>query len=295
MIDAGTGLLNRAWNSLRFRVLHGCPALRSWVEYKAGYGNYLAQLQFSGDARLENSAVLKTGDASVRSREYFDYYDAFANYAFRTIWNSHFKTEPAGRTCRIFDLGSTKTFIGMLSVICAVDSLNLNDPLDRLTSANYICSDVSDYDPRQNEFRGQYDFVTSLVSFHLLGLGRYGDRLNAGAQTKFIEICDELLRIGGRLVFSFSVGKDQLRFNDGWVFSLETMKGYFPNYDWLDVTIDTNGFGNIDPRRDAGQRFVKIDPAGDFSEYRYRDFVNDPIPYDVAFVTLQKRTGNDCS
>jgi len=258
---------------------------RKLMRYENDFKEYVTQLRNGSDKRLETSDILRFGDHFVESKEYFTHYDAFAKYAFEEVWKFN---KTSDKTPRIFDVGSTKAFLSILSVFCEVEALNLNDPLDYHTSVKYTKGDISEYNPRLNPKAGSYDFITSFASFHLLGLGRYGDKINPAAQSKFVELCDTLLAPGGKVIFSFSFGKDQLLFNNGWVFSLETIKNFFSNFKIIDVLVDRNSYGTLNFDQDPGKRFIRLNCEGENINYHYRDFKTEKIPYDIAFIVLEK-------
>jgi hypothetical protein len=258
--------------------------LNNHKRYLLDFHSYVKQLRNSGDWRLEQFLITARGDRSVSGKEYLSNTDAFAYFAYSEID----KAVREGVTPRIFDIGSYKMFLSMLAVRNRVDALNLGDPLDPFTGVNYVVSDISDYDPTTNSHAGSYDFITSSVSFQLLGLGRYGDKMDCHAQEKFVRLSQVLLKQGGKILVSCSLGKDQLDFNNGWVFSLPSLKRVFHGFKLVAGVIDTNAYGPVDPARDTNNRFVKIDPNLDSVPIPYRGSDGSSIPYDIVFLTFEK-------
>lgn len=268
------------------KILSKLKCMSNSFSLKRDFKEYMAQLQQRADKPLLTSRIIRLVDMSVREREFFTHLDAFAKYAFEEILPSH---KFGGPKARLFDIGSAKSFLAMASLVCDVEALNLSDPLDRYTSVNYINKDISEYEPHSNPYCGTYQYITSMATFHLLGLGRYGDKINASAQDKFVEVCEALLKPGGKLIFSFSLGKDHLVFNNGWVFSLETIKQFFSNFKLLNTIVDRNSSGRVYLRQgeDPNERFVKIDvQAG--ANYKYRDPGSKGPRYDTALFTFEK-------
>jgi hypothetical protein len=272
----------------RTQIFNVKKALQSHANHKRyllGFQYYVKQLRDCEDWRLEQFHIAAGGDRSVSGQEYITHTDAFAYFAYSEID----KAAKGGATPRIFDIGSYKMFLSMLAVRNRVDALNLGDPLDTFTGVNYIVSDISDYDPTTNPHAGGYDFITSSVSFHLLGLGRYGDKMDCHAQEKFVRLSKVLLKESGKVLVSCSLGKDQLDFNNGWVFSLPSLLKLFEGFKLIGGVIDTNAYGPIDPTRDPKTRFTRIEPEGS-QPITYRGLNGSKIPNDVAFLVFAKNS-----
>jgi hypothetical protein len=257
---------------------------RSDEKYRKAYELYRQQLIERHDWRLQDFAISFGGDRSVHQKEYINHYDVFSHYAYREIA----ACETSCGRAKVFDIGSCRMFLGMVAVRSQVDALNLNNPQDHLTGTRYIVCDIADYDPWANGDVNNYDFVTSTVSFHLLGLGRYGDKVDCNAQAKFIEICRALLKPGGKVLLSCSLGRDGLDFNNGWVFSVPSLKRMFSGFALTNGLVDTNSYGSVDPTRDPATRFVNIVNDLEFAAYKYRGTDGSSIPNDVAFLTFAK-------
>jgi SAM-dependent methyltransferase len=254
MRDAAPSLLTRVWLKLtRFTVY---PTYR---RYLAGIGE---QHPLHGiQSRL-------TGNASADPTEFFDHYDAFAAWAAQKI--------AARRGClQTLDVGSTKMMNGILSAVHDVTSLVLADCGDSISSVRYVRHDVCDPLPFAD---ASFDVFTSMVSLPLVGLARYGDRLDPDCLVNLVAELGRVMRPDGELLVSMCMGKNVLNFNNGWFFDMPTMERIFGNWVVVDQLVDLKS----SPYGDS------VDPARRFSKDTSVDQVRHG-DYRVVFLQLLRR------
>lgn len=255
MRDAAPPLLNRVYRKLRKLVFY--PT----------YKRYLSGIA-SGHP-LHGIPSRLTGDASGDPTEFFDHYDAFAYWAAKKIF-------ARGVRLKILDVGSMKMMNGILSAAHDVTSLVLADCCDRLSNVNYVRHDVADSLPFPEH---SFDVFTSMVSLPLVGLARYGDRLDPDCLVKLVAELGRVVKPDGELLISMCLGKNVLNFNNGWFFDMPTMEHLFDGWIVVDRLVDqkSSPYGNsLDP----SQRFT-TDTSVD--KIRFGD-------YRVVFLHLRRPT-----
>ena len=124
----------------------------------------------------------------------------------------------------VLDVGSPKMFTSTLSAYHNVTSLVLANPSDTLSNTKYIKHDVSNVLPFENK---TFDIFTSTVSIPLLGLARYGDRVDPNAIENFIGELDRVMKDKSTLYISMCLGHNILCFNNGFYLTIEKMKNCF--------------------------------------------------------------------
>jgi SAM-dependent methyltransferase len=254
MRDAAPPALNRVIRKLRKLTLY--PA----------YKRYLAGI---GSAHpLHGIPTRLAGDASADPTEFFDHYDAFAAWAARKIF-------ARGTPLNTLDVGSTKMMNGILSAVHSVTSLVLADCGDRISGVNYVRHDVADRLPFKD---ASFDVFTSMVSLPLVGLARYGDRLDPDCLLHLVSELGRVMKVDGELLISMCLGKNLLNFNNGWFFDMPTMERLFGAWTIVDSLVDqkSSPYGNS---VDLSQRFSKDTSVDNIRQGDYR----------VVFLHLQRR------
>ena len=142
-------------------------------------------------------------------------------------------------------------FTSTLSAYHNVTSLVLANPSDTLSNTKYIKHDVSNVLPFENK---TFDIFTSTVSIPLLGLGRYGDRVDPNAIENFIGELDRVMKDKSTLYISMCLGHNILCFNNGFYLTIEKIEKLFSNFKLKDTLIDMWSGQN---RNYLTERFVK--------------------------------------
>ena len=214
MRDAPHMLIYRAYKKFSALLLY--PQLR---KYRAGIN--AAHPLFGVPTRM-------VGDASANPTEFFDHYDAFGYWVAKKL---------SGKTGRqsTLDIGSVKLMNAMLSASHDVTALVLADCGDQISSVKYIKHDVSDRLPFGDNV---FDVFTSSVSLPLVGLGRYGDKLNPACLPHLIDELDRVMKAEADLLISMCLGRNVLNFNNGWFLDMPTIEKLFPNWRVVDHLVD---------------------------------------------------------
>lgn len=126
-------------------------------------------------------------------------------------------------------------FTSSLSAHHNVSSLVLANPSDKLSNTKYITHDVSNELPFQNN---SFDIFTSTVSIPLLGLGRYGDKVDPNAIENFIQELSRVMRNGSTIYISMCLGHNILCFNNGYYLTIEKIEQLFYNFKLKEYIID---------------------------------------------------------
>ena len=85
--------------------------------------------------------------------------------------------------------------------------------------------------------------VESLSCMHVVehvGLGRYGDPLDAAGDLKAIKELTRVLACGGNLLFVVPIGRAKIRFNAHRIYSYEQVVSYFPGLRLRDFSLITD-------------------------------------------------------
>lgn len=229
---------------------------------------YLATM--SADNPLRGLPVRIVGDASADPTEFFTHYDAFG------FWVAQHLAR-AGRRRRILDIGSPKTQNAILSASHDVTALVLANCSDSLSAVKYVHHDVTRPLPFAD---GAFDCITSTVSLNLVGLGRYGDRVDADAIPNLVGELARVATPGADLLVSLPSGPNQLAYNNHWVFDLEQIRRLFGGWRLVESLVDgwSSPKGGA-PGTDASRRFIRPDelPPVQAGDYRvtFCNFVRD--------------------
>jgi SAM-dependent methyltransferase len=239
-----------------------------WFFMRSELDAYLATM--SADNPLRGLPVRIVGDASADPTESFTHYDAFGYWIARHLARGN-------RRRRILDIGSPKTQNAILSASHDVTALVLADCSDSLSAVNYVRHDVTRPLPFPD---GAFDCITSTVSLNLVGLGRYGDRVDADAIPNLIGELSRVAAPGAQLLVSLPLGPNMLAYNNHWCFDLEQIQRLCKGWRLAGTLVD--GWSSPKagaPGVDASHRFVKPEelPPMQAGDYRvtFCDFVRD--------------------
>jgi hypothetical protein len=229
-------------DSINVRLKRRLPhnhVLRRAVRFVRGrkvrplFNAYVAAM--TDDNPLRRCDMSLVGDCSADPTEFFNYYDAFA------YWEAE-KLKKLGDTLDILDIGNKKATNAIVSVQHNITSIVLADCKDDISKVRYLIHDVSDPLPLQDS---SFDIFTSTATLHLIGLARYGDKLNPNALPDLIKELDRVMRPQSDLMIAIPLGnKNHLSFNNGWVFTLNTLNALFSKWRLTDYLIDNTAVAN---------------------------------------------------
>lgn len=243
-------VLNRIGKDLRKAKLH------------ARFRNYVALMR--DDHPFAPFPKKNTGDCSADPTEFFTHYEAYS------FWLGE-KLQRMGNGKKIVDLGNRKLTNALLSLNNDVTAIVLDHCGDTISNVNYVKHDISYPLPFDNN---SFDVFTSLGTLQLVGLGRYGDRLNPYVLLDFIAELDRVMKPESHLIFSTSFGPNSLHFNNGWGFELETVTKLFDKWELVDFLVDNSSVEHPPP---YSERFTK--------EVSYEGY----HPYRVVFYHFARR------
>ena len=199
--------------------------LRSVAIYPS-YRKYVGAIK--SDSPLHGIPTRLIGDASADPIEFFDHYDAFAFWATAKLPN-----QP--ERLRILDLGSSKMMNGMLSALHDVTALVLADCGDQISNVRYVRHDACAPLPFDD---ATFDVFTSMASLPLVGLARYGDKLDPGCLDHVTAELRRVMKPGSSLLVSMCLGKNVLNFNNGWFLEMPMIERLFDSWMLVDHLVD---------------------------------------------------------
>lgn len=146
--------------------------------------------------------------------EFFNYYDVFSYWIIKKI-------NELGNNKKILDVGGKKITNAILSINNDVIAVVLKDCKDKISKVRYVIHDVSYPLPFEDN---TFDVFTSPATLHLIGLGRYGDKLDPNALINFVKELDRVMKKKSDLFLCMPLGKNQLIFNLHYIFDFDTLK-----------------------------------------------------------------------
>jgi hypothetical protein len=177
--------------------------------------------------QLNDFELSLNGDSSTSADEPFSHYDAFYFWLARDLQKK--------LNLKILDLGGKKIINGWLSVSNQVISVNLIAPEDTISNVIYVEADGSKQLPFANNV---FDVFISPVSINLIGLGRYGDTIDANAIPNLVSELDRVMKLNSQLYISIVFGADKILFNHHIIFSFSSIRKMFQNWEIEDYLID---------------------------------------------------------
>jgi hypothetical protein len=214
MKETAPAFLDRVYRKLRSAAVY--PSYRKYVG------------SIKPDSPLHGIPTRLIGDASADPTEFFDHYDAFAFWA-----TARLPTRP--ERLRILDLGSSKMMNGMLSVLHDVTALVLADCGDQISNVRYVRHDACDPLPFADAC---FDVFTSMASLPLVGLARYGDKLDPGCLEHVTTELRRVMKPQSSLLLSMCLGKNVLNFNNGWFLEMPVIERLFDAWVLVDHLVD---------------------------------------------------------
>lgn len=217
--------------------------------------NFLAYKKQLNQLRLPFTyKKILNGDHSVSQNERFSHYEVFDYLVGKWIGSQ------TGLT--IVDLGSRKSLNARNSLANHLVSIVLTDPGDTFTEIQYQIQDASD---KWDIDAGSVDLFTSCVSLHLIGLARYGDRLNAKALSHSISEIERILKPHGRIIISVPVGPNQLRFNNGWILDIDTWMNLLRNFNLIQMEYEDKSIRGVHKTGDQKADLRSLRPGDCFT------------------------------
>ena len=246
MKDAPPPLFNRAIRKARSLAMR--PKLKAYLE------------GMDSENPLRGLPARVVGDASADPTEFFNHYDGFA------FWVAN-RLAQRGVPRRILDIGSPKMQNAMLSASHDVTAVVLADADDRFSRVKYVYHDVTERLPFDDAV---FDCFTSTVAIPLIGLGRYGDRVDPNAIPNLIIELGRVMTDAAELLVSLTLGPNMLAFNNSWYLDLETTKRLFAGWTLVETVIDQWSSPRMKNEGDPADRFIGPERMPNISQADYR-------------------------
>lgn len=116
-----------------------------------------------------------------------------------------------------------------------VYSIVLKDPKDKISSVKYFEIDINNPSPFEENY---FDVFISPATLHLVGLGRYGDKLSPKTLFNFLGELRRVMKRGSHLFICVPLGKDALCFNHHFIWSFNTILKLFSEFELVDYLVD---------------------------------------------------------
>ena len=125
------------------------------------------------------------------------------------------------------DIGSNLSFITFASTLSKIQCIDLRYHKIFLENVEFKIGDINKL-PYENE---SVDHLSSLSVIEHIGLGRYGDNIDAFGMEKSVKEFERVLKKNGNLIVSFPVGKKNIiEINAHRICNLEYINQLFKNF-----------------------------------------------------------------
>ena len=147
------------------------------------------------------------------------------------------------------DIGSRiDGFVAHLASFMEVEVLDVRPLKNTIKNVRFIQADLMDCNFHLNNYCAS---VSCLHVIEHLGLGRYGDTIDAQGHLKGLDTIYKLLQAGGYFYFSVPIGNQRIEYNAHRIFSVDYLLNYFSSkYELLSFSYlddDDVMHENIDP------------------------------------------------
>jgi SAM-dependent methyltransferase len=211
--------------------------IRAFPRYFGFFKDLIKYSKLYGAERIEIANIYPC----IHDRTQTTSFDA--HYFYQDIWA--FKKICQSKIERHIDVGSRVIFVGFLTAITNVTFIDIRP----------LMANLDNFDPRKGNILSlplQDNSVISLSCLHVaehIGLGRYGDPIDALGTKKACKELARVLAVGGNLYFSLPIGKPRLCFNAHRIHSPEQIIEYFSDLELVDfsgVDDESNFRKNVD-------------------------------------------------
>lgn len=192
--------------------------------------------------------------------EFFDHYSVFSYWVFEYIYSM------SGNR-KILDVGGKKLLNAILSIDNEVTSIVLADCKDRISKVKYVIHDVSDCLSFPDDY---FDIFLSPGTLHLVGLGRYGDKLDPNVLPRFIKDLNRVMKKKSDLFLLMPLGKNHLLFNFHYIFDFHTLKDMFYGWTVEEYFVDEFVHFNRSDYKDYKERFSRDVNTSNFDVGEYK-------------------------
>lgn len=170
------------------------------------------------------------------------------HYIYHTAWAARILAQT--RPTRHVDIGSSLYFASLVSAFVPVDFYDYRVAELRLQNLSSRHADLLDL-----HFEDQS--IASLSCMHVVehvGLGRYGDPINAEADLSAMQELQRVVAVGGKLLFVTPVGRPRVCFNAHRVYGYDQILASFPE-------LELHQFALIPDNPSRGGLILDADPS----------------------------------
>lgn len=211
---------------------------------------------------LNEFKTIKKGTGDRFPVEWKDAYPCLQDALTYTPFDQHYIYHPAWAARKLvsikpklhIDISSILSFSSIISAVVPVKFYDYRPAKLNLSNFESEFADLLKLPFEDNS-------IESLSCMHTvehIGLGRYGDPLDANGDLKAIEELKRVLAPGGNLLFVTPVGKPVIQFNAHRVYSFEQITNYFQPLTLKEFSLIPDEGGlieNADPALVAGQKY----------------------------------------
>jgi SAM-dependent methyltransferase len=173
------------------------------------------------------------------------------HYVFHTAWAARVLAEL--KSVKHVDISSSLYFCSIASAFVPVDFYDYRPAELNLSNLNSRAGDLLQLPFADNA-------VASLSCMHVVehvGLGRYGDPMDADGDLKAIDELKRVLAVDGTLLFVVPVGRPRIMFNAHRIYSFEQIIGYFASLELVEFSLIPDNEGDGGLIRNADPTMVK--------------------------------------
>ena len=193
-------------------------ALTNTFRFVDEYLSYKKQLKTSSNVS-RNSFKPRKRDITPYLFDYDTEAGSLGSYFHQDLWAARKIYEY--RPNKHYDFGSRiDGFIAHLLVFMDVSVVDIREINSTVKGLNFIKSDATNLDSFSES---SIESISSLHAVEHFGLGRYGDPINPDGCFEFMQNLQDILSVGGKLIFSVPVGKEAIIFNAQRIFSPKTI------------------------------------------------------------------------
>lgn len=180
-------------------------------------------------------AFTKVAGSNRFSIKFFDFYPQIKDKTVTTGFDRHYvyHTSWAARKVKEIspvkhvDISSSLYFCGIVSAFVDVDFYDYRPADLHLSGLKSLKGDLHNLPFTSNTIES----ISCMHTIEHIGLGRYGDPIDAEGDIKAIEELKRVVTTGGSLLFVTPVGKPKIEFNAHRIYSYEQIISYFEGFE----------------------------------------------------------------